>query len=95
VKLGRVVSEIRAGTDRLTDIPITIHCSRTEGGVINVMSCAAVNLAEQWNERLNLQYLRRLFHQNVVILEPGVDQVTTFQCRVRTRHRDDLCLFDK
>ena len=56
---------------------------------------SALDLKQQWNERLNLEYLCRLLHQDVVVLEPGLDQVSPFQRRVSARHRNDLGFLDQ
>ena len=37
----------------------------------------ALYLAQQWNAGLNLQYLSRLFHQDVVVLKSSLHQATT------------------
>lgn len=52
-------------------------------------------LEQQRNERLNLQDLGGLFHQDVVILEVELDQVLALQGRVSTRHSNDLGFFDE
>ena len=52
-------------------------------------------LQEQRYERLDLENLRGLLHQNVVVLEAELDQFTSFQRRMCTGHRDDLRLLDQ
>ena len=49
-------------------------------------------LQHQRNKRLDLQDLRRLFHDYVVVLESTGDKVTAGQRCVRARHRNNPCL---
>lgn len=54
--------------------------------VVAVLGC----LQKQRNERFNLQYLSRFFHQDVVVFETQFDQLPALESRVGTRHGDDL-----
>jgi hypothetical protein len=50
-------------------------------------------LQHHGDERLNLQNLRALLHDQVIVLQTEAQKVLAFQRRVRARHRHHLGLF--